>query len=57
MLSDGQFKPIPGWTLRSDPVINVFTRYTPNEGVRGIKWVYMGALKLRARAFGGIIVV
>eukprot|EP00965_Chrysotila_dentata_P007258 235587-Pleurochrysis_carterae.AAC.1 len=31
--------------------------YTPNEGVRGIKWVHLNTLKLRARACGGIIVV
>eukprot|EP00965_Chrysotila_dentata_P105336 3478914-Pleurochrysis_carterae.AAC.1 len=53
MLSDGHFEPIPGWTLRSDPVIITFTQYTPNEGVRGFGWVALSTRSDRAVSIGG----
>ena len=53
-LSNSHFLPNPGWSLRSDPVINISKRYTPNEGVRGSGWVALSTRSDRAVTIGGI---
>eukprot|EP00965_Chrysotila_dentata_P112445 3717446-Pleurochrysis_carterae.AAC.1 len=56
MLSDGHFKPVSGWTLQSDPVINLSKGHTPNEGVRGSGWVALTTRSDCAVTIGGIAI-